>query len=523
MAEHRFIQQVMPLSATHVRVRLDSPLIRPYDASTAVRKLTLGAGPPTAQLDGVARARESMIFVGNRGGDFDTRTDLIVIDAANTADREVRRIGELHVMTISAGVGEDYPASTLIEAVNLADGTGVVLTSAATTGATTILVSDVRTLRAGLTVQIGPATGPMESLNIQSINPLTQAVTLTAGLATAKAAGDLVIPLSLTAASAAGSGTITVSDVTMLAAGQTLLVGAVASLETVTIQSINLASRVVTLAAPLAANKAVGDLLIPVRRLTAPAAAGATFIALDNRMGLAEGEVLRIGAAPDDEYARISGLPNRAPVGIGPDAGNVLLATPLLRAHPVANTPVVRQNPAAATALQPTFLAAPSIAGSEQLLLSDGNGYVSPAPPANSFIRLTTPAGVFFHRITALTPDPPAAGSVVPQMITLDAPLDVSHQGGSSIVERTPLLNVVALDTGDWGNRLRVSVQDEPAGTVPRTTEQRHRRRPHSSGIRGRRRSGNDSRGFQPGGRRGGRRSVESDGRQSRRQLCDYA
>ena len=229
-------------------------------------------------------------------------------------------------------------------------------------------------------MQIGPATGPMESVNIQSINPLTQAVTLTAGLATAKAAGDLVIPLSLTAASAAGSGTITVSDVTMLAAGQTLLVGAVASLETVTIQSINLASRVVTLAAPLAANKAVGDLLIPVRRLTAPAAAGAggTFIALDNRMGLAEGEVLRIGAAPDDEYARISGLPDRAPVGIGPDAGNVLLATPLLRAQPVANTPVVRQNPAAATALlQPTFLAAPSIAGSEQLLLSDGNGYVS--------------------------------------------------------------------------------------------------------------------------------------------------
>jgi hypothetical protein len=31
-------------------------------------------------------------------------------------------------------------------------------------------------------------------------------------------------------------------------------------------------------------------------------------------------------------------------------------------------------------------------------------------------------------------------------------------------------VNLQALDTGDWGNRLRVSVQDEPAGTVPRTT-----------------------------------------------------
>ena len=38
------------------------------------------------------------------------------------------------------------------------------------------------------------------------------------------------------------------------------------------------------------------------------------------------------------------------------------------------------------------------------------------------------------------------------------------------MAERAPLLNLQALDTGDWGNRLRVSVQDEPAGTVPRTT-----------------------------------------------------
>ena len=38
------------------------------------------------------------------------------------------------------------------------------------------------------------------------------------------------------------------------------------------------------------------------------------------------------------------------------------------------------------------------------------------------------------------------------------------------IAERTPLLSLQALDSGDWGNRLRVRCEDEPAGVVPRTT-----------------------------------------------------
>ncbi|MGH8248622.1 MAG: hypothetical protein ACREUU_19610, partial [Gammaproteobacteria bacterium] len=107
VAEHRFIRQVTPLSATHARVRLDSPLMRSYNV-VAVRKLTLGAGPPTAHLDPAARAGESLIFVDSRGADFDTRTELIVIDRANASEREVRRIGELHLMTVAPGVIETY-------------------------------------------------------------------------------------------------------------------------------------------------------------------------------------------------------------------------------------------------------------------------------------------------------------------------------------------------------------------------------------------------------------------------------
>jgi uncharacterized protein len=397
VAEHRFIRQVTPLSATNARVRFDNPLMQPYAAATATRKLTLGGGPPTAQLDPAARAGETLLFVNNRGGDFDTRTDLIVIDSANTAEREVRRIGELHLMTVTPGAAEAYPAGALVEGVNLGD------------------------------------------------------------------------DASLTVTAPSGANTITVSNITTLMAGQTLLVGPAIGLETVVIQSINPATRVVTLTAPLVTAKGMGDRVIPVRRLTAQGVAGATFIALDNRMGLSEGAVLRIGAAPDDEYGQINGLPNRAPAGVGPDAGNVLLSSPLLRNHAVANTPVVSQAPITATAVQLTFLALATAAADDRLLLADGNGYAPPAPPASSFVRLRTATGVFFHRVTALTPNPPLAGSVAPVMIALDAPLDLAHSVGSPVVERSPMLNVEALDAGIWGNRLSVSIEDEDPGLVSRT------------------------------------------------------
>jgi hypothetical protein len=56
------------------------------------------------------------------------------------------------------------------------------------------------------------------------------------------------------------------------------------------------------------------------------------------------------------------------------------------------------------------------------------------------------------------------------RLVDLTVPLSRAHAAGAAVAERAPLLNLQALDTGDWGNRLRVSVQDEPAGTVPRTT-----------------------------------------------------
>src|SRR5439155_14352041 len=240
-----------------------------------------------ARLAPSARAGESLLFVNRRGPtgtDFDTRADLVVIDRGNNAECEVRRIGELHQMTISPGAAETYPAGAFLEGVRLVDGTALTLLVASAAGANTITISDVSTLRAEQTLLVGPAAGPLETVIIQSIDTTTSVVTLTANLA---------------------------------------------------------------------AGKAIGDLVIPVRALTAAAMAGASFLALNSRIGLQVGDILRIGTPTNEEYAIITGLPNRAPAGVGPDAGNVTLAGPLVRSYPIANTPVVRQNPPVMADVQP--------------------------------------------------------------------------------------------------------------------------------------------------------------------------
>ncbi len=55
-------------------------------------------------------------------------------------------------------------------------------------------------------------------------------------------------------------------------------------------------------------------------------------------------------------------------------------------------------------------------------------------------------------------------------MVTLATALARAHAAGSAIVGRNPLVDVEALDAGIWGNRLRISVEDETPGLVTATT-----------------------------------------------------
>ena len=99
------------------------------------------------------------------------------------------------------------------------------------------------------------------------------------------------------------------------------------------------------------------------------------------------------------------------------------------------------------------------------MLVSDGGGGAG-TYATDTFLRLTSPSGEeFYHRVAGISPAP-----LVPHMVTLHSALRRSHRPGAPVVERRPLLIVQALDGGVWGNRLRVTVEDERNGLVIGTT-----------------------------------------------------
>jgi hypothetical protein len=197
-----------------------------------------------------------------------------------------------------------------------------------------------------------------------------------------------------------------------------------------------------------------------VKTLTAAARAGTAVITLDNRVDLTKNGILRIGAAPDDEYLVIAELPNRAPGNAAPDAGNVVFARSLSRDYPAGTSARLQSDPVVNATRPATALLLDAALGSTSLPVTDGTGYAQ-----DEFIRVTPPGSqALYHRLAA------NGATVDARLVDLTVPLSRAHPAGAAVAERAPLLAVQALDTGDWGNRLRVSVQDEPAGVVPRTT-----------------------------------------------------
>ncbi len=263
---------------------------------------------------------------------------------------------------------------------------------------------------------------------------------------------------TLSAATVVNATVATLNSTAGLVAGQTLLIGPPGpNQDTVVIRALGPAANVITLTAEMPHSHGSGDAVVPMQRaLSAESTADASFIALSNRVGLAVGDVLRVGVAPDDEYVTIVSLPARAPAGTTPDAGNAIVAPALRGRHP-ANTVVARPvGPALVAGRQAAALVLSPQTGGAMILISDGDAYV-----ATGFVQLTTGSGeVFYHRISAVLPTP------TPDVVTLRTALRRAHPTGAGVVGRAPLFRVEALDAGGWGNRLRVSVEDESPGLV---------------------------------------------------------
>jgi phage tail sheath protein FI len=207
------------------------------------------------------------------------------------------------------------------------------------------------------------------------------------------------------------------------------------------------------------------DAAVGSKQTTAAVPVGTIALPLDNRVGLTRNAVIRVGNAPDDEFVTIRDLPDRSTGGAPPDRGNVLLAHPLNRAHPTGTTVQLQNAPAVAANRPNTVLDMDTVRGGRLLVVADGGdpAVANSSFADNEFVRVTSGTRVWYHRLEA--------DAVVSDArpITLTLPLDRRHPRGAAVVQRTLLLDILALDRGGWGNRLRVSVEDEEPGLLDRT------------------------------------------------------
>lgn len=428
VGEYRFVtaaETITPSSATNstTRLTLDAPLALAYAATAIVQRLTVpAAGPPKANITPAARAGDSLLYVDSRGANFKDRTKLVLLDRDQNT-QEVRRIGELYPVTIASSAITGYDAGSIVKIVSLGDDNRVTVATLANPGDKTLNVSDITSFHVGQTILIGPAGGPYESQPVAAVTPSGPAPQ-----------GKLGLP-------PAGTG--------------------------------------------LATAKPVGNIVFEQRVLLAAAQAGQAFLSISDRTGLAVGDVLHLVDGTKEAFVEVAMLPLRAPSGVWPDPGNVVLSATLLDGYAVATTQVVRQNPPIADpAFQASTLAIAATSGATSLLVSDANGWlvdkVPPDPPGGRFIQVSTTESTFFHRITQLgytyanPPSPiapnPATAADAAKLVTLTNPALVrSHPIGSAVVQRQQLFQVQALDPGAWGNRLYVAVEDEPTGLVAST------------------------------------------------------
>lgn len=181
-------------------------------------------------------------------------------------------------------------------------------------------------------------------------------------------------------------------------------------------------------------------------QLSTNAAAGATVIRVATRVGMARGQLLRIGAGGLREFVEILDLPSpTAP----PDAGNVVLRAPLRNNHLAAPATPVDSFAMPAPATLQSALALPAAPGAPALALVD-SGFA-----AGDVLRVRPASGgAYFHAIAAPVP-------LAPVVVPLVNPLVNAQVAGATVARRQPMVLVRALDAGRWGNRLRVGMEPQ--------------------------------------------------------------
>lgn len=475
-AEYR---QIANIGVDNLHVAANFPLNFSYVAGAAVDEVVrtvdtnnygtgdfvlanpANAGATSIDLNAGATANDMLVVLGVPGDSlFEVGDPAIAEYVTATAAADLG--GGVVRLTLNAPLMMDYPAGADVIAIELpAPATSAQLEVAANSGDLLIYLDDLQ----------GAFNNPANLIYIDDGNSAElrrigelSSMTLDLGAYVDYPQGSLVQLVNMAdynpqvAAAAGPANTDTefdVDDISGLTVGMAVNVGA----EPVnTIAAMDIPASRITLQAALPGGiPANGDVIVPVNKtLSAALAQNSIVIALNNRLGIQAGDVLRIGIAADAEYVTVAAV--TGPRATAPDAGTVQLTTPVVQAH-AAGAEVARQwLPMADAATHPALTIFDAHEDHTLLYVNDGNVFA-----AGDVLRLTAPAGgEFYHELAATNV------GLDGRAIELGTSVNFSHVAGSAVVEREALFDVQALDRGGWGNRLLISVQDEQEGLASR-------------------------------------------------------
>lgn len=463
-----------PVAET-VLVPLALPLARSHGSGSSIDEMTRVVAESYATTTAVEPGATRLVVQG-------THADVAALVAGECVEIGAQAAAEYRYITEATGVAVvsatdstvrlrlDAPlmlgrdANTTVGRVDL---TGAPVFTAtvelATAGSPLLFVDDRQgnfVTRTNL-VRIGPAAtqevrrvGEFAQLDVEPAagahdpGTLVEAVQFTADRSLLNAANANDTVLTLHPGETAG-----------LVVGERLVLDPTATPETLTVVSMDTTADQVTVTPKLANGHGANAAVEPVAKTTTSAAtAGARVLAVDDRMGLAEGSVVRVGTGASSQIVTVRAAP--ALTAVAPDPGNVVVSPPLTAAAPTGTPLQQLGTPTPVAARQATVVALPVAAGDTSLYVTDGDSFAS-----GEFVRLTSAGGeTAYHELTAnQTP-------TTCDMLPLKTALARAHPLGSMLVQRTPLVDVQALDAGIWGNRLRISVEGESPGLVGNTT-----------------------------------------------------
>jgi len=262
-------------------------------------------------------------------------------------------------------------------------------------------------------------------------------------------------PQQFSASGPPAGNTLGLNVVTGLTPGQAVVIDPAGVATVHVIQTVDTVTPAITLTTPPPATVVLNTVVRVQRRVTAGVGAGSATIPVSNRVGITAGDLFLVGAPGAQEFVVVrSTLGAASPA---PDAGTIVLEEPTTRAH-AAGEDLVLQTVTPIAPSSRTYLVSPQLIGAATSFVANDPGFA-----VNDVLRFQLAGNrVFYHTLTGFA-------VVTPGEATIDRELDRNHEAGSIISQSVPLIEVTALDTGRWGNRLRISVENERNGLVSGT------------------------------------------------------